>query len=118
MEKIASWTPSRIDLSEAGHVDHQVGMHMIADQDYLQYWVHNLKPGSCILLPWYWNHCRHWAEGFPRPGARVIHFSNFCNGPDQDIIKQMRKFRRPKRRYCYLSDLFRSITGRLPKNHS
>ena len=117
MEKIAVWALSRIDSAETDRKEHQVGKHMIADQDYLQYWVHNVNPGSCILLPWYWNHCRHWDEGFPRPDARVIHFSNFCNGPNQDIIKHMHKFRRPKRRYFYLSDIVCSIAGRLRKNH-
>ncbi|MBU1274618.1 MAG: hypothetical protein KJ720_04520 [Proteobacteria bacterium] len=61
--------------------DHRVGEHIIADQDYFQYYTNNLCPGSCQELPWYWNHCEHWDQGFPRPGAYVAHFSNFCLRP-------------------------------------
>jgi hypothetical protein len=118
MEKIASWALSRMDSAVTGEKEHQVGIHMIADQDYLQYWVHNVNPGSCMHLPWYWNHCRHWDEGFPRPEARVVHFSNFCNGPNKDIIRQMQEFRRPKKRYFFLSDVPRSIAARLLTHRS
>jgi len=60
---------------------HQIGQHMIADQDYFQYWTNTLHPSCCRQLPWYWNHCRHWDHGFPHPLALILHYSNFCMGP-------------------------------------
>ena len=60
---------------------HQIGQHMIADQDYFQYWTNTLHPGCCRQLPWSWNHCRHWDQGFPHPKALILHYSNFCMGP-------------------------------------
>ncbi len=74
--------------------DHQVGKHMIADQDYFQYWSNSLYPGSTRALPWYWNHCEHWDDGFPRPGALVLHFSNFCLGPFPRQVIRMLLIRR------------------------
>lgn len=71
---------------------HRVGQHMIADQDYLQYWLNTVHPGMCRSLPWFWNHCEHWHDGFPRPGARVYHFSNFCHGPDATTTARMSHF--------------------------
>lgn len=69
----------------------RVGDHMIADQDYLQVWSNNVRPGSTALLPWKWNHCDKWDAGFPRPGARFAHFSNFCRGPEVETIATMRR---------------------------
>jgi len=91
MARITSWAIANI--RQPGK-EHQVGHHMIADQDYLQYWTNNLYPESCITLPWYWNHCKYWDDAFPREGARVLHFSNFCNGPDKDTLRQMRMSRK------------------------
>ena len=71
---------------------HEVGKHMVADQDYFQYWVNTLHPGRCRSLPWHWNHCEYWDNRFPKPGALIVHFSNFCNGPTVKTIKQMREF--------------------------
>lgn len=66
----------------AGHCStHLVGQHMIADQDYIQFWVHEKRPGICRRLPWYWNHCAHWDNGFPDPRALVHHLSFFCRAP-------------------------------------
>ena len=70
--------------------DHAVGEHMISDQDYFQVWANTLYPGSCRELPWEWNHCEYWDDGFPRKGARIAHFSNFCNGPASDTALRMR----------------------------
>lgn len=70
--------------------DHQVGEHMICDQDYFQYWTNALHPGHCAELPWYWNHCQYWDDGFPRPGVLIAHFSNFCNGPAPETPTRMR----------------------------
>ena len=69
---------------------HRVGAHMIADQDYFQFWTNTLHPGSCATLEWRWNHCEHWHQGFPRSGALVQHFSNFCHGPTDHGIARMR----------------------------
>jgi hypothetical protein len=60
---------------------HQIGQHMIADQDYFQYWTNTVNPGCCRQLPWNWNHCQHWDRGFPHPKALIVHYSNFCMGP-------------------------------------
>ncbi|MCZ8315513.1 glycosyltransferase [Phreatobacter sp.] len=54
---------------------------MLADQDYLQVWGNVIDPGSVTTLPWEWNHCPLWDEQFPDPGARIVHLSNFCEGP-------------------------------------
>lgn len=74
--------------------DHHVGDHMIADQDYLQYWSNNLHPGGCVELPWYWNHCEYWDDHFPRRGVLFAHFSNFCNGPARNTAARMKALRR------------------------
>jgi GT2 family glycosyltransferase len=79
-------------LSRTGR--HAVGNHMIADQDYFQVWANSLRPGCCRELPWHWNHCEHWDEGFPRAHALIAHFSNFCQGPTLDTIAAMRQLRR------------------------
>ena len=78
LSNLARWAKDMI-LSSQG--DHQVGAHMIADQDYFQFWANTLHPGSCTTLPWQWNHCQYWDMDFPRPGAKILHFSNFCKGP-------------------------------------
>lgn len=78
--------------------EHQVGEHMIADQDYLQYWANNLHPGSCVELPWHWNHCEWWDDGFPRPGVLFAHFSNFCHGPAPATLARMQRLRSGRRR--------------------
>ena len=81
--KVVSWAINTISRSEK---DHQVGEHMIADQDYFQLWANNFRFGCCTTLPWYWNHCQLWDKQFPRPGAFILHFSNFCLGPDSHQI--------------------------------
>lgn len=84
------WAEARLSALPAHH---EVGIHMIADQDYLQVWANNVRPGSCAELPWFWNHCAHWDDGFPREEALVAHLSNFCNGPTLDSIAQLRQLR-------------------------
>ncbi len=93
IKRIADWA-----LNAIGNVsgEQQVREHMIADQDYFQYWVNNLHLGCCVSLPWYWNHCEHWDTPFPRRGARVVHFSNFCNGPDARTVERMRAARKQR----------------------
>jgi len=71
---------------------HRVGCHMIADQDYYQYWVNTLEPGTCTTLTWHWNHCEHWDDPFPREGAMILHFSNFCLKPTRLQIAEMAFF--------------------------
>lgn len=78
MERFCTWA-MRVLAQRPG--DHRVGEHMITDQDYFQYYANNLHPDSCRELSWRWNHCEHWDQGFPRPGAYVAHFSNFCLRP-------------------------------------
>ena len=60
---------------------HAVGEHMIADQDYLQVWGNVIRADARSELDSTWNHCPLWDGDFPRSDARVVHLSNFCNGP-------------------------------------
>jgi len=83
---IVDWATTAINGAEG---EHQVGEHMIADQDYFQYWSNRLHPDSCIELPWYWNHCEHWDASFPRRGTLITHFSNFCAGPGRLLSQRM-----------------------------
>jgi len=69
---------------------HLVGKHMVADQDYFQFWALQKNPGCCRTLPGAWNHGEYWDAVFPRLGARIVHFSNFCNGPDVTTPLRMR----------------------------
>lgn len=89
--RLAAWALGHMARAAAGHAR---GEHMVGDQDYLQYWVNVLQPGSCATLPWSWNHCEHWDEDFPRDGARILHFSNFCHGPRRSTVRRMRLARR------------------------
>lgn len=92
---IVSWALDRIRHQSS---EHQVGKHMIADQDYFQYWANTMHPGTCQELPWYWNHCEHWDRRFPQPGVLFAHYSNFCLGPKPNTTKRMETIRRPWRR--------------------
>lgn len=84
----------------AGHTgEYQSGEHIITDQDFFQYWANQLHPESVRELPWYWNHCEHWDEGFPRRGVLFAHYSNFCLGPARSTEKRMRGLRRPWTRW-------------------
>jgi hypothetical protein len=115
MVRVADWALSRIGEIEASGGSHQIGAHMIADQDYFQFWAHNLHPGCCTALPWYWNHCDFWDEGFPRPDARVVHFSNFCQGPDQQGLKRIAAYRRRGRGlFPRIASLANRLRGRHP----
>jgi hypothetical protein len=77
-ENLTNW--ALVTMAAKGP-QHQVGEHMIADQDYFQYWTNSLHRGSCRELSWRWNHCRHWDDDFPNRSAYIFHFSNFCQGP-------------------------------------
>jgi hypothetical protein len=99
---VTRWALAQISRSSS---DHNIGQHMIADQDYFQVWTNNLYPGTCQKLSWEWNHCEYWDAGFPRRGARIAHFSNFCNGPETDTAARMRRLR-----FC--RDPLRYIAGK------
>lgn len=91
-ERLVPWALQTIGRQPR---EHQVGEHMIADQDYFQYWANTRHPGSCAELPWYWNHCECWDDPFPRRGVLFAHFSNFCRGPAAETPARMRALRRP-----------------------
>jgi hypothetical protein len=95
LRALATWARTAI---EASGREHRVGEHMIADQDYYQVWVNHVHRGSCTELDWSWNHCEHWHEDFPRPGARILHFSGFCRGPTRETVARMRAARRGRMR--------------------
>lgn len=90
LEAFLGWALPTIQTRSS---EHQVAEHMIADQDYFQFWVNSLHPGRCRQLPWYWNHCEHWDTEFPRKGARIAHFSNFCKGPEDSTAERMKRMR-------------------------
>lgn len=77
-QRLLEWAQAKV-RSTGGN--HHLGKHMIADQDYFQFWTNTIQPGSCADLPWTWNHCEHWDLDFPDPRARILHFSNHCLGP-------------------------------------
>ena len=85
-ERIVPWA---LDTIHSPEKSHEIGVHMIADQDYFQYWTNTLHPGMCRSLPWNWNHCEHWDLNFPREDAIFFHFSNFCNGPTRKMLLRM-----------------------------
>lgn len=86
LRRFLDWTSTRLRLLPP---DHAIGGQMVADQDYFQIWTNTLAPERRRGLPWQWNHCRHWDDGFPREGALIAHFSNFCNGPDIEAVTAM-----------------------------
>ncbi|RTL93356.1 MAG: glycosyltransferase family 2 protein [Hyphomicrobiales bacterium] len=86
LRRFLDWTTACLRLLPP---DHAIGGQMIADQDYFQIWTNTLAPERRRELPWQWNHCRHWDDGFPRQGALIAHFSNFCNGPDMEAVMAM-----------------------------
>lgn len=87
LERLSAWAQEMLAKRPGDHI---VGEHMVADQDYFQYYANNLYPHSCRELPWQWNHCEHWDQGFPRPGAYVVHFSNFCMRPGWRQLRRIR----------------------------
>jgi hypothetical protein len=85
------WARERV---REGPRPHRVGEYMIADQDHLQVFANSIDPGCSQELSWEWNHCEHWDQDFPRDGARIAHFSNFCNGPTGTTARRMQEMRR------------------------
>lgn len=90
LEEIVSWARNVILSSRKTH---DSSGEMIGDQDYFQYWANTLHRGSCATLPWYWNHCEHWDDGFPHPDAKIVHLSNFCHGPNESTPNRMSELR-------------------------
>ncbi|SDA67049.1 Glycosyltransferase, GT2 family [Mesorhizobium qingshengii] len=86
MRRFLDWADGRRRVLPA---DNMADNYMIADQDYFQVWANTVAPQHCTSLPWQWNHCGHWDEHFPRPGALIAHFSNFCNGPEFESVMAM-----------------------------
>ena len=109
MSELVAWARDHIATSER---DHQVGEHMIADQDYFQVWANSLHRDSCSELPWQWNHCELWDDGFPRDGLRIAHFSNFCQGPADDTAERMKEVRLGGRRRSRVPRLRRLLGHR------
>jgi hypothetical protein len=104
LEELVDWAQHSINT----HQDlHQIGEHMIADQDYFQVWANILHPDQCTELSWKWNHCELWDDDFPKPNGVVAHFSNFCHGPSEDTIVRMKKLRRRGNLLAVLRDMFR-----------
>ncbi len=88
LERFLDWyreVALRVDFDQAD----RMGLP-ITDQDFVQFWSNNMHPELVSTLDWSWNHCSQWDIDFPRPGARVIHFSNFYRAPDSEVIKNMR----------------------------
>jgi GT2 family glycosyltransferase len=66
------------------------GGHLVADQDFFQYWGSIRKPGSVATLEPNWNNCAHWDDEFPMSNAYFLHWSNFCLGPDNATLEGIR----------------------------
>jgi GT2 family glycosyltransferase len=69
-----------------------IGPHMIADQDFLQIWANEIEPESAVSLPSVLNHSPLWHRDFPDSKAKIIHLSNFCNGPKREAIRDLSRF--------------------------
>lgn len=70
---------------------HVNGENVVTDQDYFQYWGAIHRPGSFHTLSTDWNHCYWWDMDYPRPTARIRHYSNFTLGPSESTLDHMAK---------------------------
>ena len=102
--KMIHWT---LDKIESKNEKHAVLQHMIADQDYFQFWSNNVNPEGVTELSWHWNHCEHWDADFPKKEAYIFHFSNFCEGPHDKCFIEM-KSRRDENEITYVVVTFNS----------
>ena len=68
---------------------HVNGESVVTDQDYFQYWGAIHRPGSFHTLSTDWNHCYWWDLDYPRPTARIRHYSNFTLGPSESTLDHM-----------------------------
>jgi GT2 family glycosyltransferase len=98
---------STLDQINSRQERHQVEHHMIADQDYFQYWANNVNPKGVTELSWHWNHCEHWDLDFPNKDANIFHYSNFCEGPHDKCFLEMNS-RRDKNEITYVIITFNS----------
>jgi GT2 family glycosyltransferase len=76
LENFLYWVKEKIPS-----VPREIDGCMVADQDLMQVYANEVAPDEVLQLDWSWNHCEWWDESFPNPQAKVIHMSNFCNGP-------------------------------------
>ncbi len=76
LENFLFWAYQKLET-----LPREIDGHMIADQDLIQVYVNEIAPDEVAELDWSWNHCQWWDEDFPNPEAKVLHMSNFCQGP-------------------------------------
>jgi N-acetylglucosaminyl-diphospho-decaprenol L-rhamnosyltransferase len=76
LENFLYWVENKLPS-----VPREIDGYMVADQDLMQVYANEVASDEVINLDWSWNHCEWWDESFPNPTAKVIHMSNFCNGP-------------------------------------
>ena len=76
LENFLCWVENKLPM-----VPREIDGFMVADQDLMQVYANEVASDEVIKLDWGWNHCEWWDESFPNPTAKVIHMSNFCNGP-------------------------------------
>lgn len=108
LNELSSWALGHIEK----HTDkHEIDGHMIADQDYFQVWTNNIFPETCNELSWIWNHCEHWDDNFLDEKAIIIHFSNFCLGPGDKSLQNMRHtiFQSENIHYSFIKNLVKRI---------
>jgi N-acetylglucosaminyl-diphospho-decaprenol L-rhamnosyltransferase len=86
LRELATFALDRYADRDRAHVR---GAHMVADQDYVQFWCTTLRPGTCSDLSTDWNHCRWWDADYPRPAARIRHLSNFTQGPVEETLAEL-----------------------------
>lgn len=64
----------------------EVEGNMVADQDIIQVWLHTRDSVRIAELESHlWNACELWCDVQPDL-ARIIHRSNFCQGPSDDLL--------------------------------
>lgn len=68
---------------------HVVGPHIVADQDYVQYYLGRSDSPDVSDLSVHWNDCRWWDDDFPQPQSRIWHFSDFSKGPGNQTLSAM-----------------------------
>jgi hypothetical protein len=90
LRKFSAWARPLAHRIGPGH---DFGPVFVADQHYFQVWANHLHPERIIRLPWSWNYCEHWDEGFNPREATILHFSNYCLGPASTTVQRMREAR-------------------------
>jgi hypothetical protein len=85
-----SWAGPLLRETGSGH---DLGSMFVGDQHYFQIWANHFHPETTLRLPWSWNYCEHWDEGFDRNQTLIHHFSNYCLGPRPETRARMRRER-------------------------